>query len=85
VSLLGRIFKTPSDDAVEETLRSMHIANSVDVAYERGVGWIRTVVFCIATAFTVSGLEYYGHWNLWEDTGVWLKNKLSEWSDAIFD
>ena len=35
---MGRIFKTPSDDAVEETLRSMHIANTVDVAYEKGMG-----------------------------------------------
>ena len=81
---MGRIFKTPSDDAVEETLRSMHIANTVDVAYERGGGWIRTVIFSVCTAFVVSAFEFYTDWNLWESTGDWLKEKLREWSDAIF-
>lgn len=81
---MGRIFKTPSDDAVEETLRSMHIANTVDVAYERGWGWVRTVVFSVCTAFVVSAFEFYTDWNLWESTGDWLKEKLREWSDAIF-
>jgi len=81
---LGRIFKTPSDDAVEETLRSMHIANSVDIAYERTVGWIKVVFFSVGTAFVVSAFEFYTDWNLWEDTGNWLKNKLSDWSDSIF-
>ena len=82
---MGRIFKTPSDDAVEETLRSMHIANTVDVAYERTVGWIKVVVFSTITAFVVSALEYYGHWNLWEDTGNWLKVTLQGWADSIFN
>ena len=82
---MGRIFKTPSDDAVEETLRSMHIANSVDIAYERTVGWLKVVFFSCLTAFVVSAFEYYSDWNLWEDTGNWLKNKLAEWSAAIFD
>jgi len=82
---LGRIFKTPSDDAVEETLRSMHIANSVDIAYERTVGWIKVVLFSILTAFVISGFEYYTEWNLWREAGNWLKNRLTEWSNAIFD
>ena len=82
---MGRIFKTPSDDAVEETLRSMHIANSVDIAYERTVGWLKVVMFSTITAFVVSAFEYYSDWNLWEDTGNWLKDTLQSWSDAIFD
>tara|TARA_R110000824_G_scaffold127706_2_gene288027 strand:- start:1606 stop:1854 length:249 start_codon:yes stop_codon:yes gene_type:complete len=82
---LGRIFKTPSDDAVEETLRSMHIANSVDIAYERTVGWIKVVLFSCLAAFVVSAFEFYSDWNLWEDSGNWVKNKLAEWSNAIFD
>lgn len=81
---MGRIFKTPSDDAVEETLRSMHIANTVDVAYERGWGWVKVFFFSTATAFTVSGFEFYTDWNLWESTGDWLKQKLQSWSEAIF-
>ena len=82
---MGRIFKTPSDDAVEETLRSMHIANTVDVAYERGMGWIKVVLFSTLTAFVVSAFEYYTDWNLWEDTGNWLKNILQSWADSIFN
>tara|TARA_R100000908_G_C3654493_1_gene84694 strand:+ start:275 stop:523 length:249 start_codon:yes stop_codon:yes gene_type:complete len=82
---LGRIFKTPSDDTVEETLRMMHTANMVDVAYERGMGWLKVIAFSILTAFIVSAYEYYTDWNLWEDTGNWLKETLQGWSDAIFD
>jgi len=81
---MGRIFKTPSDDAVEETLRSMHIANTVDIAYERGMGWLKVVFFSAATAFTVSAFEYYSDWNLWESTGNWIKTKLQTWANAIF-
>tara|TARA_R100001443_G_scaffold71178_7_gene79520 strand:- start:5832 stop:6089 length:258 start_codon:yes stop_codon:yes gene_type:complete len=81
---VGRIFKTPSDDAVEETLRSMHIANTVDVAYERGWGWLKAIVFSIITGFTISGIEFYSDWSLWEVTGDWLKLKLQSWSDSIF-
>ena len=81
---MGRIFKTPSDDAVEETLRMMHVANTVDIAYERGMGWLK-VLFCGTIAvFVVSAFEYYTDWNLWESTGNWLKNKLATWSNSIF-
>jgi len=82
---LGRIFKTPSDDTVEETLRMMHTANMVDVAYERTVGWIKVIAFSILTAFVVSAYEYYTDWNLWESTGNWLKETLQGWADSIFD
>ncbi len=82
---MGRIFKTPSDDAVEETLRSMHIANTVDVAYERGMGWVKVVLFSTITAFTISAFEYYTDWNLWQSTGNWLKELLQGWADSIFD
>lgn len=82
---MGRIFKTPSDDAVEETLRSMHIANTVDVAYERTMGWIKVVLFSIITAFVISAFEFYTDWNLWESTGNWIKDTLQEWSNSIFN
>ena len=85
MSPMGRIFRTPSDDAVEETLRSMHIANTVDVAYERGLGWIKVVLFSTITAFVVSAFEYYTDWNLWESSGNWLKLKLQNLANSIFD
>ena len=82
---MGRIFKTPSDDTVEETLRMMHTANMVDVAYERAVGWLKVIGFSVLTAFVVSAFEFYSDWNLWASTGNWVKDTLQSWSDAIFD
>jgi len=81
---LGKIFKTPSDDAVEETLRMMHTANMVDVAYERAVGWVKVVLFSLTTAFVLSAFEFYTDWNLWDVSGNWIKDTLQRWSDAIF-
>ncbi len=82
---LGRIFKTPSDDTVEETLRMMHTANMVDVAYEKTLGWLKVLLFSIITAFVISAFEFYTDWNLWEVTGNWVKDTLQSWSDSIFD
>ena len=82
---MGRIFKTPSDDTVEETLRMMHTANMVDVAYEKTLGWFKVLLFSIITAFVISAFEFYTDWNLWEVTGNWVKNTLQSWSDSIFD
>ena len=82
---MGRIFKTPSDDTVEETLRMMHTANMVDVAYERTVGWLKVITFSTLSAFVMTGIAFYTGWNLWEHTGNWLKETLQSWSDSIFD
>jgi len=82
---LGRIFKTPSDDTVEETLRMMHTANMVDVAYERTVGWLKVITFSTLSAFVMTGVDFYTDWNLWEHTGNWLKETLQSWSDSIFN
>lgn len=63
----------------------MHMANTVDIAYERGWGWIKVVIFSIATAFTISGFEHYTDWNLWESTGDWARLKLREWAQSILN
>ncbi len=73
---MGRIFKTPTDDAVEQTLRAMHTQNIIDNTYEKGIGWLKVLIFSTSTAFVVSAFEYYTDWNLWESTGNWL----SEWA-----
>jgi hypothetical protein len=39
-----RIFRNIEDDSVEETLRAMHLANTVDNTYEWGIGWVRTFI-----------------------------------------
>jgi hypothetical protein len=76
VSILGKIFKTPGDDAVEGTLRAMHTQNLVDTTYEKGMGWVKVIFFSMVTAFVVSGFEYYSNWNLWDSTGNWF----NEWA-----
>ena len=73
---MGRIFKTPGDDAVESTIRAMHIANELDTAYEKGIGWAKVILFSAITAFVISSFEFYTEWNLWEATGNWIKEEL---------
>ena len=73
---MGRIFKKPTDDAVEQTLRAMHTQNIIDNTYEKGLGWLKVLIFSTTTAFVVSAFEYYSDWNLWESTGNWL----SQWA-----
>ena len=58
--VLGRIFKTPTDDSTEATLRAMHTQNTLDNYYERGVGWIRTVLFVSVAILLTS---YFNSWN----------------------
>ena len=62
---MGKIFKTPKDDSVEETLRAMHLANTVDNVYEWGYGWVRTILVSIASVLTVSATELYYDVSLW--------------------
>ena len=85
---MGRIFKTPKDDSVEETLRAMHLANTVDNTYEWGVGWIRTVIFSVATALIVSYVESISEFELWGWTieGSYEQARsLAEWLYAKID
>tara|TARA_R100000742_G_C4179988_1_gene15436 strand:+ start:241 stop:498 length:258 start_codon:yes stop_codon:yes gene_type:complete len=85
---MGKIFKTPKDDSVEETLRAMHLANTVDNVYEWGYGWVRTVVVAIVSVFVISAVEANSDFSLWVSTvewsyqqiadfGSWLTNKFS--------
>ena len=44
----------------------------VDTAYERAWGWLKAVVFSIASALTVSAIEFHSDWSLWDNcTVVW--------------
>tara|TARA_R110002051_G_scaffold275901_3_gene336836 strand:+ start:96 stop:362 length:267 start_codon:yes stop_codon:yes gene_type:complete len=80
---MGRIFKTPKDDSVEETLRAMHLANTVDNTYEWGVGWIRTVIAAIAAALVVSALESNSSFSLWGWTVEWSWEKAQGFADWL--
>lgn len=76
---MGRIFKTPSDNATEETLRAIHIANTVDTTYERAWGWIKTVLASLLTMLIVSGFEFYNpNISIYENSVDWFVEKVHE-------
>ena len=76
---MGRIFKTPSDNATEETLRAIHIANTVDTTYERAWGWVKTVLASLLTMLIVSGFEFYNpNISIYENSVDWFVEKVHE-------
>ena len=75
---MGRIFKTPKDDSVEETLRAMHLANTFDNTYEWGVGWLRTIIFSAVAALGTSAFQHYTGKDVWALTVEWFAIKLGE-------
>ena len=81
---MGRIFKTPKDDSVEETLRAMHLANTVDNTYEWGVGWIRTVIAAIVASLVVSAVEANSTISLLEWTVEWAWEKAQAFADWLY-
>lgn len=82
---MGRIFKTPKDDSVEETLRAMHLANTVDNAYEWGWGWFRTIFVAIMAALGVSFLESVSDFSLWGSTVEWFYGVLESTAQWLLD
>ena len=80
---MGRIFKTPKDDSVEETLRAMHLANTFDNHYELGLGWIRTLVVGTLMAFIVSAIEANSALSLWELTVEWFYDEVSNFGQWL--
>lgn len=81
---MGRIFKTPSDNATEETLRAIHLANTVDTTYERAWGWLKTVVASFLTALIVSGIEFHNtEFSVYESTIDWTVKKLRDFANWL--
>lgn len=81
---MGRIFKTPTDDSTEATLRAMHTQNTLDTYYEKGVGWLRTVLFCFITALLISLWEMNTGNSFWENTVEWVWTKVQNLADWIW-
>ena len=82
---MGKIFKTPKDDSVEETLRAMHLANTFDNTYEWTIGWVRTIIIAIITALGVSALESYSDFTLWGWTVEWFYEKVHNFGVWLTD
>jgi len=80
-----RIFRNIEDDSVEATLRSMHLANTVDNTYEWGIGWIRTILVTFATTLAVSAMEANSDFSLWEWTAEWFYEKVRNIGQGIVD
>ena len=81
---MGRIFKTPKDDSVEETLRAMHLANTVDNTYEWGVGWLRTILAALGASLAVSATESYTDFTLWGWTVEWSYQQVESFADWLY-
>ena len=82
---MGKIFKTPKDDSVEETLRAMHLANTVDNTYEWGVGWVRTILAAIISALVVSAVEAGSDFSLWGSTVEWFWGGVQDVADYLYE
>tara|TARA_R110002167_G_scaffold62421_1_gene176286 strand:+ start:157 stop:417 length:261 start_codon:yes stop_codon:yes gene_type:complete len=80
---LGRIFKTPTDDSTEATLRAMHTQNTLDNYYERSVGWFRTVICTILGILIVSYYEDVSGNSVWEYTVEWFWNKVQDFGNWV--
>tara|TARA_Y100001938_G_C8099472_1_gene440528 strand:- start:6791 stop:7048 length:258 start_codon:yes stop_codon:yes gene_type:complete len=80
---MGKIFKTPKDDSVEETLRAMHLANTVDNVYEWGYGWVRTIIVSVVSVLTVSATELYYDVSLWSITVEWFLQKVADFGNWL--
>jgi hypothetical protein len=81
---MGRIFKTVSDNATEETLRAIHLANTVDTTYERAWGWLKAVVASLLTALIVSGIEFHNtEFSVYESTIDWTVEKLRDFANWL--
>ncbi len=76
---MGRIFKTPTDDSTEATLRAMHTQNMLDTYYEKGVGWLRTILFVLIAVLVTSAFELKTGDSIWENTVEWFWNKIESW------
>ena len=80
---MGRIFKTPTDDSTEATLRAMHTQNMLDTYYEKGIGWLRTILFVTIAVLATSYWEQQTEVSVWENTVEWFYFKLEAFGNWL--
>lgn len=73
---MGWLFRTPSDDAVESTMRAWHTQNLVDREYQRFFGWFKVLIAIFLTTFAISAFEFYYGSSIWEASVT----RLSDWA-----
>ena len=82
---MGRIFRSPSDDSTEATLRAMHITNELDTYYEYGMGWLRTILFSSVAIMITSAYELHTGNSIWGGTVEYTIDKLYTWAIGLVD
>ena len=80
---MGRIFKTPTDDSTEATLRAMHTQNTLDNYYEKGMGWVRTCIFTSLGILITSAYELNSGISIWENTVEWFWYKMTDFANWV--
>ena len=76
---MGWLFKTPSDDATEATLRALHTQNTLDTYYEKGKALVFCIITGVVTALSVSWFEQSTDVSIWDNTVQWVVNKIRGW------
>ena len=57
----------------------MHTQNMLDTYYEKGVGWLRTILFVLIAVLVTSAFELKTGDSIWENTVEWFWNKIESW------
>ena len=57
----------------------MHTQNMLDTYYEKGVGWLRTILFVLIAVLVTSAFELKTVDSICENTVEWLWNKIENW------
>ena len=76
---VGWLFKSVGDDATESTLRALHTQNKLDEYYYRGFSLLRTAIAVSIAVLLTSYIEMYSEYSVWENTVLWLKDKVAGW------
>ena len=63
----------------------MHLANTVDNAYEWGWGWFRTILVAVLASLAVSFLEATSGFSLWGSTVEWFYGILESFAQWLLD
>lgn len=82
---MGRIFKTPTDDSTEATLRAMHTQNTLDNYYEKGWGWLRTFLFTFIAILGTSLWEKNTDVSVWDNTIEWFVLKIEAFGNWLLE
>jgi len=62
----------------------MHTQNTLDNYYEKGVGWLRTIIFVGVAILGTSYWELQTGESAWESTVEWTWGKAQDFADWLW-